>query len=450
MASGYLVRSEVELERELFMNFESVKSGNLHHEYRIIFSAEEVEQGIVDAVSKYAKTFKMQGFRPGHVPLNIVRNNVEERAVKEALDALVSRACSDVLKQLGAKDLASKPTFRFEKQYEKDQDVEIALTIELAPDFELKPYDMKLEKLLPTVTDDDVVAARLDIMTKFPIREKADDKYKAKHGDLVVYKATCYNKGKEDKKKGFEDRIALPEKIPDDAEFLLGFIGKKAGDTFDFTPATDKDTVYKISITSIEKALKKISPEEYVDKRSGKNLKEFDEELKEQIEKDVAARAFLYHKNQILENIGKRYDFEMPEGVIEQEMRSVLANVKRDAERAGKKLEKTDEELRAEYSDVVHKRVLLGYVLNKIAKKENIQASEEDVKNAVLAEINENPGMASRIVEYYSKNPDALNYKRAEIIERKVIEFLISKADAKEVKKTRKEVEAIVNKLLED
>ena len=106
--------------------------------------------------------------------------------------------------------------------------------------------------------------------------------------------------------------------------------------------------------------------------------------------------------------------------------------------------------MKKEYADIVRKRVLLGYVLNKIAKEEKITATEKEIQQAIIAEINSNPNMAQIIVDYYSKNPEAVAYKKAEIIEYKVISFLISKAKTTEVEKTKKEIDEIVNKLLED
>ena len=260
------------------------------------------------------------------------------------------------------------------------------------------------------------------------------------------------------KKKSFANTILIPDAIPEGAEFLSNFVGKKIGESFDFVPATDKNLKYKITIRSIKKALTDLSPEEYAKRRGFKDLKELDAAIKEKLENDINVQAFLYHKNQILETLEKQYKFDLPQGVVDQEMDSVIANVKRelanDAKKAGKdskkEKQKTDDELKKEFADVVNKRVLLGYVLNRIAKEEKISATDREVQNAIVAEINRNPATAKAMVEYYSKNPGAVSYKKAEIIERKVVSFLVGKAKCKEVAKTKQEIDAIVEKLLED
>ena len=440
------------------MKFENLKSDGMHYEYKVVFSADEIENQITEAVKDRAKTFKMQGFRPGHVPLDIVRKNVENSVIKDAFDNLIGKACSDLIKETKATDLAARPTYKFESNYEKGKDVNLTLTFEVAPDFKLQSYEMEIEKIVPSVSDKEVEEAREQFMKFSPIYEKAEKGYAIQAKDEVAYHATCYNKGVESKKKSFSNTIFIPDAIPEGAEFLANFVGKKVGESFDFVPATDKNLNYKVVVKSIKKALSDIKPEDYAKRHGFDSLKEFDEAIKENLENEINSQAFIYHKNQILEALEKQYKFDLPKGVVEQEMNSVIANVKREmaeeAKRAGKDAKKekpkTDEELKKEYEDVVRKRVLLGYVLNRIAKEEKIGASDREVQNVISAEINRNPASAQALIQYYTNNPGAISYKRAEIIEHKVVSFLVAKAKGKEVAKTKKEVDEMVKKLLED
>lgn len=437
------------------MNFENIKSDGMSFEYKVTFLAKEIESNIEKEVEKRAKTFKMQGFRPGHVPLNIVRSNVENSVIKDVLENLISEACKSVIKNAKVQDLASKPTYKFENRYEKGKDLDLTMFIEVAPSFELRPYEMEITKVLPKVSEKEINYATETLMKTSPIYEKAEFGYQVKSKDEVSYRADCYNKGVESKKKSFSNNIIIPDVIPEDAEFLKNFVGKKVGESFDFVPATDKNLTYKITVKSIRKALTDLPVEEFAKKRNFKDVKEMQDAIKEKLEADINNQAFIYHKNQILEKLEKEYKFDLPQGILDQEMNSVLKNVKQEAEVAakkeGKKPEiKSDEELKKEYADIVRKRVLLGYVLNKIAKEEKITATEKEIQQAIIAEINSNPNMAQIIVDYYSKNPEAVAYKKAEIIEYKVISFLISKAKTTEVEKTKKEIDEIVNKLLED
>lgn len=437
------------------MNFENIKSDGLELEYKVVFPAEEIESEIQKNVEKKAKTFKMQGFRPGHVPLDIVRRNVESSIMEDVFDSLILNACKAIVKDAKLSDLAAKPAYKFENQYEKGKDLNLTIYIEAAPSFEILPYEMEITKIVPNVSDDEVKDAIKSFMDSSPVFEKAESGYQIKPRDEVSYKAICYNNGVESKKKSFSDHVVIPANIPEGAEFLQNFIGKKVGESFEFVPATDKKLTYKMVVESIRKALTDISVEEFAKRKKFKDAQDLEAEMKKGLEAGLSNQAFIYHKNQVLEQLGEKYNFELPERILEQEMHSVLNSVKKEAEelavKEGKKQDiKSDEELRKEYSDIVRKRVLLGYVLNKIAKKEKITVDDKEVRQAVLADLRGNPDHAREILEYYSKNPDAFAYKKAEIIEAKVILFLLSKAKTTEVQKTRKEIEEIVIKLLED
>ena len=446
------------LGRELFvMNFERIKSDDMKHEYRVVFSSEEVEKRVDQSVENRAKTFKMQGFRAGHVPLSIVRSSLEVSILKDVLEDLIEEASKEIVKDLKVTDLASRPLYKYESQYEKGKDVVVTITVETTPQFDLKPFEMELKKIVPVVSDEELLETTNEIMNEFPFFEKTENDYVVKPGDKVSYSAKCFVNGIESKKKSFDEKVVLPFEIADDAEFLKGFVGKKVRESFDFVPATDKTVLYKIVIRSIKKRQQDLYWEEY-SKRAGFDRPEiFSEYIRTGLESEMQGDAFLYHKHQILEYLSGSYDFELPQSVLNKETQGVLHSVKMDIEEERKKgtaseedLKKTDEDLIKEYKDVIRKRVLLGYVLNKFARENKINASEAEIKNAILKEVNKYPQEGKAIIEYYTRNADALSYKKAEVIERKVIEFLVSKSKIVEEKMTKQQLKDLVASILED
>lgn len=440
------------------MKFEILNKEEMSVACKVIFSHNDIEKKVDEAVKKRAVNFKMDGFRKGHVPLKIVRSHVENQVLQGSLESLISSASDQILSELGNPDLTSKPVYKFISNYQKEKDLELALTFELAPVFELLPYNnLKIKKIIPSVSKDEINKESEILVKTLPLFEKAPNDYIIKALDKVSYQANCFVNGVESKKKSFSNIIQIPESVPSDAEFINNFIGKKIGESFEFVPATDKSSKYIVVIKLVEKALTELSLDEYASKSDFKTVDKLHEFVKNQIEAEINSSAFLYHKQQILEYMGGVYDFKLPKPVLENEMRNVIASIKRELEHeklqgtaSEEDLKKTDDDLRKEYSEVVNKRVLLGYVLNKIAKTEKINASEKEVQNAILFEMRRNPLNAERILEYYSNNQGAIAYKKAEIIEQKVILFLIDKAEKEEEKKTKQEMKEMLDKIFED
>ncbi len=439
------------------MNFEKIKTEGMKHEYNVTLSAKDIESHIMDAVSQKAKTFKMHGFRPGHVPLDIVRKNTEGLVLQNVLDTLISDACNVIIKELAAGDLATRPTYKFDSAYEPGKDVTLTLYIETAPSFELKDFKTKINKVIPNVTDKDIEQTKQNLVKKDPIFEKANKDYAIQPGDRVSYSAECLVNGVKSKKKSFENSITIPFEIPSDAEFLQGFVGKKIHETFDFAPATEKNTIYKFTVKSIKKALRDIPFDEYAKKKGFRNDQELCDAIRKNLENAINDTAFIYHKHQILNFLADEYSFDLPQTIVEQETKNVVANIKKELENEKRKgaateadLKKTDEDFRKEYEAVIKKRVLLGYVLNKFAKKYNIGITDNELKSSILEEARKNPAIADHIIAYYTSNHNAVAYRKAEILEKKVIQHLISLAEYNEVSKTLEEVNKLVDEILEN
>ncbi|MDR1476132.1 MAG: hypothetical protein LBI20_02310 [Holosporales bacterium] len=437
------------------MIIENINSDGLRHEFRVVFDSDEVENEINGFVIEKAKTFKMHGFRPGHVPLEIVKNSVGGSVVKDAFEALVSKACTECTNRLESSELALTPSYRFENNYESGKNVSVIVAVETAPSFELKPFECEMTRIVPKVPDEVIIKTRDDYLKLSPILEKAPRDREIQRGDEVTYLAKCYNKGGGSKKKSFQDKLLLPEEFGENADLFNNFLGKKIGEKFDFVMQNQDNLKYEITIKSIRCPVGDLSIEEIANRKGIQDIAQFDAEIKRGLEKNITDAAFVYHKSQILEYLGDQYDFDIPPSIFNHEMRNLLAEIKRDTaeeeRRTGEKQELgSDEELRTEYADVAKKRVVLAYVLNRFASKEKIFVHQLDLQNAIMEEINRTPHLANSIMDFYSKNPDAVTYRRAEIIERKVVDFLMMKSKTNEVEKTMEEVNEIVNDLFKE
>ncbi|MDR1488205.1 MAG: hypothetical protein LBI26_00440 [Holosporales bacterium] len=440
------------------MRFENVKSKGMKHEYKVIFSAEDIENNIVKEVENRAKTFKMQGFRPGHVPLKIVRNSVESRVIKDVFDKLISNACDTIIKEIGAAELALRPTYKFNNSYEKGRDIEIALNIETAPVFELQEFKCKIKKLAPIISDEEFENIKKGLIKNNPVWHTENDQT-VQPLNKVNFKAKCLVNGVEQKKKSFERTVILPENLGEEAKFGNELLGKKVGEIFT-TQFSEDDSSYQITIASIEFPVLDISWDKYVEEKfeTKATVAEYEELLRQDMKNQFDNVSFVYHKQQILDYLISQYSFELPISIVGQETKSVVANVRADIEAAKRDgtvdqedRDKTDEDITQECQDVIRKRVLLGYVLNKFAKVNNITISDEELRRFIEFEIRMmSSEQAEHMIAHYSGDPNALAYKRAELLERKVLEFLIDKSEKEMLPKTFEEAQKIVEDVLKD
>lgn len=436
------------------MSIEKVSSEGLKSVFKVVIPSEVVEASLVEETVKKGKNFKMHGFRTGHVPAAIIRKIKREEIHHDALEKLVTNACNSVLKQGEIKELATKPTFKLDEPLTEGAELRLTLTIEIPPKFEIKPYDFEISRIVPNVEQSDIESLQNKMMENAPIREDADENHTVQKLDQVEYEAVYFKNGKVNRNKNVNSSVIIPSDVKDNNKFLVQLLGKRAKDTFDFALDDRKNEFYKITIKNIKTIVENLTLEEYALRIGFKSLSEWNDVVKRDIEKTILNNAYLYHKSQIIDALMKEYSFELPESVVKQEGQVVLQQIKHEreeAKRKGEKVEeKTDDELMTEYADTINKRVLLGYIFNKIAQKERIVATDDELNRVVLTEIKNNPGMANQIVEYYRRNPVLLTYKRAEITERKVVDFLVNHVKTIEEPKTLKETEELIKKLLEE
>src|SRR5690606_37583140 len=95
--------------------------------------------------------------------------------------------------------------------------------------------------------------------------------------------------------------------------------------------------------------------------------------------------------------------------------------------------DKSEDDLKAEYRAIAERRVRLGLLLSDIGQKNAVTVQPEDFSKAVMEEARRYPGQENAVVEYYQRNPQALESLRAPLFEEKVVDFIISKANVKDI-----------------
>jgi len=117
--------------------------------------------------------------------------------------------------------------------------------------------------------------------------------------------------------------------------------------------------------------------------------------------------------------------------MVEAEFSNIWAQVQAEKE-AGQLDEddakKTDKQLEKDYRKISERRVRLGLVLAEMGQKQEIQISNEEIQQAMIAEARQYPGQEQQVIEFYQKNPQAIAQLRAPIYEEKVVDLIIEKS----------------------
>ena len=142
--------------------------------------------------------------------------------------------------------------------------------------------------------------------------------------------------------------------------------------------------------------------------------------------------------------LDERHDFELPPGMVENEFAAIWSQV--EAERASGELsdedkEKSEEQLRAEYRKIAERRVRLGLVLAEIGQRNNVQVSEQEMQQALIAEIRRYPAeQQQQAFDFFRNNPAASAQLRAPIYEEKVVDLILERAKVEDTPVSKDEL----------
>jgi len=139
-------------------------------------------------------------------------------------------------------------------------------------------------------------------------------------------------------------------------------------------------------------------------------------------------------KENILNQIEKMHDNQLPDNLVQQELTIISQNLKKEDKEKNKK----------ENEKIAKKRIKLGLILNEFGEKNNLKVDEQELRNEIQKQVQSMPGQQKQVLEYYQKNPSAAISLRGSIYEEKIINLI--KQKSKQTKKTIsiKEAEEII------
>jgi trigger factor len=148
-------------------------------------------------------------------------------------------------------------------------------------------------------------------------------------------------------------------------------------------------------------------------------------------------------KRALLDALDKKYAFELPAGLVDQEFEGIWRQVQADQQQSGKSFADegtTEEAARADYRRIAERRVRLGLVLAEVGEKAGVKVDDSEVTQALVQRARAFPGQEQQIWEHYRKNPQALAELRAPIFEDKVVDHIIAQAKVSERKVDKDEL----------
>ena len=420
------------------MQVTEINAEGLKREFKVIVPAGHLETRMQDKLAEIAGQVSMPGFRPGKVPMTMVRKKYGPSVMGEILESAVNEGTGKAMTDANLRP-AMQPKVEI-LNYAEGADLEFSVAVEILPEIAIMDFaTVSLLRDKATVPDAEIDEALARIAerneTSEPVTRPAQD------GDVVVIDFV-----------GKQDGVAFPGGTADGYSLKLGsntfipgfeaqLVGKAAGDEtvvevsfpegYGNEDLAGKPATFDVKVNEVRAPQAAAIDDELAKSVGLESLDALKQAVREEIGRSLDGLSRMRLKRALLDALAANHDFPVPPSMFDQEFEHIWKQVEADRE-AGRTdpsdAGKSEDELKAEYKTLAERRVRLGLLLAEVGRVNNITVNQDDLNRGIMAEARNYPGQEHMVLQYYQKNQEALENLRAPLYEEKVVDFILELA----------------------
>lgn len=437
------------------MNVTELKKEELNLELKVVIPSKSIDTEVQSELASLARTAKIQGFRPGKVPLSVIEKKYGDSVRGRVLNNKIQSSLKDIIKERKLNTVGD-PTLDDVKM-EAGKDLEFVLKFELVPEITMPDFKkISVEKPILEITEKDIeekIEQLLDLSKKF----EKESKGKAAKGDQIVIDAIGETGG-----KPFEGgKLDAYKLVIGSGVFIPGFedqlIGLKAGSEvvvkvtfpvdYHASDLAGKEAEFKVKVLSVFKSEAPELNEEFAEQYGCKSVQELKEKLSTMLENQYAGPVNTMMKLHLFDQLEKMLKFNVPETLFNREFETLKTNTEAAKKSDEGLAKKSAKELEEYCKKLATRRVRIGLLLAEYAKQNNIQVTFDEIKQAVMNQARNFPGHEAAIYEYYKKNPSALSSLQGPLLEDKAVGSIFdTQVNLLEKKYSKKKLEELLDK----
>jgi len=438
---------------------ETVSDG-LRREFRVVVPANELEVRVVERLGELKDRVRINGFRPGKVPVAHLKRIYGKAAMAEAIEGALRDVNAKIVTDHGFR-LAMEPQIKLPEETKAvdevmtgKSDLAYTVTMDILPPIQLADFKtISVERQIADVGDAEIEESVKKIAEQNrPFIPKTDGA-KAEKGDRVTisfvgkiggepFEGGTGNDipvliGSNTFIPGFEDQLvgmAAGEKRLVNVTFPENYLSEKLA---------GKPAEFDVEAKTIEAPGEIKVDEDFAKSLGLESLSKLKDAVKGRIAQEHSATTRQKIKRALLDRLDELHKFDVTPALLEQEFENMWKNVLAELEKEKKTFADegtTEEAAREDYRKIADRRVRLGLVLAEIGHKNNIRVTDEELTKAIVDRARQFPGQEQQIWDLYQKNPAAAEALRAPIFEDKVIDFLLALVNVTEKKVSREEL----------
>jgi trigger factor len=439
------------------MQVTETQSDGLKHEYKVVIAASDIAEKMAHRLEEIGQKVRLPGFRPGKVPVTILKQRFGSSVMGEVLERAVNDSSSQAIAERGLRP-ALQPKIEV-VSFDEGKDLEYTMAIEVLPEIKVMDFaEIELERLIVEAPDEEVQSVLERLAGRNKNTRPLPEKRKARSGDVLVIDF-----------RGSVDGDELPGMAGEghhlelgSNRFVAGFeeqlVGIDVGEarevkvTFPEAYGNDKlagkEAIFQVKVHDILETVAMEINDDLAVALGEADLETLKGKVRQQIDTDYSQLSRAHLKRRLLDRLAEGHDFPVPPGMLDSEFEAIWKQLEVDRQEGRLDPEdegKDEDALKAEYRAIAERRVRLGLLLSEVGRQNGIDVTQEEANRALMQEAQSHPGHEREVFDFYQKTPEAMARLHAPIFEDKVVDFIVALAKVTEREITPAEFQAKMN-----
>ncbi len=415
----------------------------LNKDLKVFIDKKTINSYVEEKYNEIKKNVVLKGFRPGKVPKEVLKRQFGKAVYGEVLDKVLKDTTMKALDENKIKP-AGQPKIDL-KSFGEGKDLEYIISVTELPKVNIKSIEnIKFDEYKVDINSNETEKRIKEIAKNQKNFNEVSDEYRATKGDLVVfdYKATVDGndfQGSEGKNtqleigkdlfiKGFDNNlIGVKKNETKDVDVLLP-------ENYPQKELSNKKAKFICKILVVKKPAEIQINDEFAKNLGAKDLNNLKELVSKQINDEYTNSLNSLTKNEILKQLEKFKVDQIPDNLVEQEVKILSQGMNEDELKKNKN----------KFEETAKKRIKLGLILNEFGEQNKIKVEEYEIKEEIQKQLKMMPGQEKMVMEYYQKNPSATASLRGTIYEDKIIKLIKTKAKPNIKKISKEEAEKLL------
>jgi len=438
------------------MNVTETLNEGLKRGYSITVTAAELDAKVNEKLTEAQPEIEMKGFRKGKVPMALLKKQFGQKLLGEAMQETVDGAMAKHFEESGDRPALQPEIKMTNEDWKEGDDIQIAMSYEALPDVPDTDFStVSLEKLVVKADDAAVQEALENLAENAKSFETKDGA--AEDGDQVVIDFLGKVDGEPFDGGAAED---YPLTLGSNS-FIPGFeeqlIGTSAGDEknvevsfpeqYQAEHLAGKAAVFECKVKEV-KAPKAAEIDDEMAKQFGaEDLETLKGQITERLEAEYAGAARAVMKRKLLDELDTLVQFELPPTLVEAEAKQIAHQLWHEENPEVEGHDHPEIEPTDEHTKLAERRVRLGLLLAELGQKNEIQVTDAEMTQAIMAQARQYPGQERQFFEFIQQNQQMQQQLRAPIFEDKVVDYIFELATVTEKEISKEDLQKAVEAL---